>query len=156
MASALDIPDGWLDVVTSAQEELKEQRLPPYDVVEVFGGSGHLSEAAVDCGLHTWKFEILDTPTENFLTDEAFKFPGLQFLLQKIGAMRRFGLLFLSPPCSSWVWIARSQSKRSRLNVTGDEAKLFVKQANRVAELLAILMRLCLRLGVYFLVEQPE
>eukprot|EP00971_Amphidinium_carterae_P352320 6492546-Amphidinium_carterae.1 len=81
---------------------------------------------------------------------------GFQFLLQKIGAIRRFGVLFLSPPCSSWVWIARSQSKRSRMNVTGDEARLFVKQGNRVAELLALLMRLCIKLGVYFLVEQPE
>eukprot|EP00971_Amphidinium_carterae_P352323 6492546-Amphidinium_carterae.4 len=69
----VDIPDGWLAVVTSEQEAVQASGVPPYELVEVFGGSGHLSEAAIDCGLHAWKFELLDTPVENFLTDQAFQ-----------------------------------------------------------------------------------
>eukprot|EP00971_Amphidinium_carterae_P219039 4347983-Amphidinium_carterae.1 len=80
---------------------------------------------------------------------------GLQLVLEKIGLLMPFGLVWCAPPCSSWIWISRSTSKRSKVSIHGDESKFFVAAGNRTAEILAQLLVLCDKMGVYFIIEQP-
>ena len=70
--------------------------------------------------------------------------------------MKKGGLAVFGPPCSSWVWISRSKSKRSKANPAGDGDAHFVSEGNKIADVLAIALRFLTRRSVFWLVEQPQ
>jgi len=41
------------------------------------------------------------------------------------------GLLVGGPPCSSWVWINRATSKRSKVRILGDSSREYVRLSNQ-------------------------
>eukprot|EP00971_Amphidinium_carterae_P344963 6485665-Amphidinium_carterae.2 len=65
-------------------------------------------------------------------------------------------LVFLGPPCSSFVWISRSIAQRSAFNPLGNEHVEFVRTGNRIAIVVARLMLLLTALRIDFIVEQPS
>ena len=69
MAVAM-VPESFRVVVQTAARERREQLVPALEAVEVFAGSGHLSEALVEHGMAVWKYEVLDTPIEDFFSDQ--------------------------------------------------------------------------------------
>eukprot|EP00971_Amphidinium_carterae_P325593 6455945-Amphidinium_carterae.4 len=80
---------------------------------------------------------------------------GVQLLLEKLAWVRKRGMLFMSPPCSSWVWMSRSKSRRTKSTPCGSEDSSFVVQGNQVAEVVSSLMLLASEQGIDFVIEQP-
>jgi hypothetical protein len=78
-------------------------------------------------------------------------FEAIRLLLQlKPGATLWAGI-----PCSSFVWISRSGTKRSATNPLGDETNPKVASANIILARMVLLFMLACARGVYFCVEQP-
>lgn len=60
-------------------------------------------------------------------------------------------------PCSSYVWISLSTSKRKADNdFWGDESRAFIRQANKLTCRALLLLLLCTARGVWWVVEQPS
>eukprot|EP00959_Pyramimonas_sp_CCMP1952_P166247 3474636-Pyramimonas_sp.AAC.1 len=67
------------------------------------------------------------------------------------------GLLWAAPPCSSWVWIGRWQTGRSRENPIGNEDADFVHKANKSTSRVVLLLVLALAVrNCIFMAEQPS
>ena len=67
------------------------------------------------------------------------------------------GLLWLGPPCNTWIWMSQSVYNRNAQNKWGgDPANQTAKEANAMGYLVAGFMRLATWLGVQFCVEQPS
>ena len=65
------LPESFEVVVALAAAEAQQQGISPLEAVEVFAGSGNLSEALVEHGLCVWKYEVQDSSNEDFLSDQA-------------------------------------------------------------------------------------
>ena len=65
------------------------------------------------------------------------------------------GVAWFSPECTSWVWVCRSRSRRSRANTYGDLAVPMVIDGNTCAERIAVLGLLLAVWDRTFTIEQP-
>ena len=72
-AMAVAVPDSFEAVVGMTASFAKLNNVPPLEAVEVFAGSGNLSEALAEHGLAVWKFELQDSAQEDFLSDQDSK-----------------------------------------------------------------------------------
>ena len=75
-----------------------------------------------------------------------------------VGAVLRLmpgGLLCGGPQCSSWVWISRSSTKRSKDNPAGDVRRDSVREGNKLAVACALLANLCVTQSCHWLYENP-
>ena len=79
------------------------------DGVEVFAGVQSVVCAARTKGFKLLPFDIL-IAKEHDLTTTA----GLKLVLESVFAIKEHGLVWLAPVCSSWVWMSRSNTKRSK------------------------------------------
>eukprot|EP00971_Amphidinium_carterae_P351433 6492114-Amphidinium_carterae.2 len=184
-AMAVVVPECYRIVISMAEAQAAALHEEPLDFLEVFGGCGHMSEAMLEEGMKVWKIERADSTEEDVLTPEALCkdvdkdktcFPrkprhkpdtfttqtrhkiaeGCQLVLEKLARVRPGGLAFFAPPCSTWIWIARGHTKRSKSNVKGNEERPCVLAANYTAEMLSSLFLLCRERRVHFIVEQPS
>lgn len=118
--------------------------------VEVFSGSQGLTQAARSEGLSTKGFDVVRNPEENILTNQ-----GFTTILKHILSIQEFGVAWFGVPCNSFIWMARSFTKRSRENPLGDTTKKVVQKANAISERVAMLLLVCVLWDVYYLIEQP-
>eukprot|EP00959_Pyramimonas_sp_CCMP1952_P370525 7760192-Pyramimonas_sp.AAC.1 len=65
------------------------------------------------------------------------------------------GLVFFACQCSSWVWMSRSQSKRSHEDPMGGSSRQFVSDGNKLNNRCAIWRVIAHLCGVHWIVEQP-
>eukprot|EP00971_Amphidinium_carterae_P352446 6492598-Amphidinium_carterae.2 len=96
------------------------------------------------------------TPKEEHDTFPTHSRHGVQLLVEKLALLREHALVFLSPPCCSWVWLSRSKSRRCKDSPLGDVATRFVDEGNRVAEVVSSVMLLAAKKKIHFLIEQPQ
>ena len=80
---------------------------------------------------------------------------GAAELLNLLCRLCPFALVFLGPPCSSFVWLSRSVSKRSRSTPCGDEQQAFVALGNAVARVVSNVIKWCNDHHVLWIIEQP-
>ena len=67
------------------------------------------------------------------------------------------GLFWVAPPCSSWVWLSRGSSHRSKDNILGNDQYKNVRIANEQASRVALLILIALLLhNAIFVAEQPS
>ena len=66
-----------------------------------------------------------------------------------------YGLVFMAPPCSSFVWMSVGTTKRSKKNPKGDTKLRCVRNANEIVRRVVFLMKLCTYRKVQWVVEQP-
>lgn len=65
------------------------------------------------------------------------------------------GVLHGGVPCSSWVFLSRGSSKRSKQFPQGDTGRTHVLKANLITTRFALLVLVALARSVYWCVEQP-
>ena len=65
------------------------------------------------------------------------------------------GFVHFAPPCSSFVWVSRNSTKRSRANPVGDESIVGVRMANLIVARVIVLCLLAMKRGIHFMLEQP-
>ena len=126
------------------------------DLVEFFCGCQAITRGAQFMGRKAYGVDILSPqkvsqPRRNLGTKH-----GFCLALKLICRLRRFGLTWWAPPCSSWVWISRATNKRSVDDPLGDENQKRVRWNNRLVSRLMILLELVRFLGLFWILEQPQ
>ena len=65
------------------------------------------------------------------------------------------GMAWFGVPCSTFVWISRGHTKRSRATPLGDELRSDVRNANRIVRRVLVILNILVRRSVFFIIEQP-
>jgi hypothetical protein len=149
------LPQEMFDLVqwartTDAVADILAQAVRNCDYVDIFSGSGRLSDALLGEGMSGSKFDILLNADNDILTDV-----GLGKVLLRILQVRRGGFFVASPPNAMWLPFYSARTKRTRTNPFGNKENLRVQDANLLNYLLAILTAICIEWGLYGFVEQP-
>lgn len=119
------------------------------DAVEICAGEGQLSRALHDCGYNVKPFDVRYSGNHNIL-----RTTGFVTILAAVRNIRKHGLLFLAPPCSTWVFLSQGSTKRNWWNPAGGDSKK-VLLANVLVMRLLYLIYYAHQRGVYFVIEQP-
>ena len=123
------------------------------DAIELFSGCQSASNAFRTRGLNTASFDMnleKDSLLWNFASG-----PGFVKALHLFIRLRPFGLSVGGPPCSSFVWMNRSTSKRALWKPEGDLNRAYIRDANLIVVRYCLLMALASALGIHWLIEQP-
>ena len=123
---------------------------PTHTYVETFAG-----QRAIDKGmkLHGYKGKAVDStygPEHDFMKPLGFFLTLIAVLGIHVG-----GVFWGAPVCSSWVYMSRSSTGRRSDNVLGDEDNRKVAYANAMVSRLCFLLVLCIKRGVWWIIEQP-
>ena len=119
--------------------------------VEWFCGTGNLTTACSQQGLRVRWFDCtLDPSKMNLLTDAGFAAAIRLALSMMIGATAWFGV-----PCSTFVFMSRSHTKRSRTLPKGNCKRKDVRRANLIVDRVAFLIKILSLRKVYWIMEQP-
>eukprot|EP00435_Cladocopium_sp_Y103_P026133 s332_g6.t1 len=103
----------------------------------------HSREELYDVEAHQRSNDILSTK-------------GFLKLIQLVLKTRADGLIHCGPPCSTWVWVNRATSKRSRDSPAGDASVPSVASSNLITCRLVLVLMLAACRYLYTLVEQPR
>ena len=111
-----------------------------------------MSQALTEQKFNGLKYDLVfhESNAHNFLTDDGFAV-AIHYALR----LKPYGFMVAGPQCTTWVWIARNQSKRSREDPMGDTSRQDVRDANELASRLAILVLLLTKRGCHWVIEQP-
>ncbi len=110
-----------------------------YDFVEFFAGTKRLAAGFRAAGYAVNTFEKDDDEVEqNMLTHSGFCNAVALVLQTKAGGLNHFGIV-----CSSWIFLNRGTSKRSKTAPLGDTTHRYVRSANRMVSRCMLLVRLC-------------
>jgi hypothetical protein len=103
---------GVADVLSSPEWEPAQRSL---DVLEVWSGVGSIHRAACLKGMEAAAFDVIHGADQDILTRQ-----GFHNCLRQVMRLRPGGLLAMAPVCSSFTFPNMSNTKRSRLNISGD------------------------------------
>ena len=124
--------------------------LPDVDVVEFFAGVATIQRAAAARGLNSVAYDLAFDSRMNLLEPLGFMYAFELLMRCKSNALVHF-----APPCSSWVFMSRGSTGRSKLNPGGRLQYQSVRDANTIIFRVAILMLVAIAKGMSYLVEQP-
>lgn len=120
------------------------------DYVEIFAGERAVSKGLSSLGYVGVSMDIKYNPMHDLSSPKGFIFAVFMIL-----GIKRSGLLWLAPPCSTWVWLSRHSTKRSRACPLGAGATC-TTEANLLVTRVSVLILLAWKLGIDVLVEQPQ
>ena len=150
------VPNSVIDVIPTMVMEHISQERPlivnrNLDLVDLFAGKARIARWATLAGLHAIAFDKLYGEHMNILTPVGLALIVLLVLRIKVG-----GLLAAGPQCSSWVWLCRKVTKRSKTNPLGAKSKQLVADGNATNSSMALLCYLGSLLSWDWLIEQPQ
>lgn len=120
--------------------------------ISVFDGCGSMSKAMNDHNIPALGFEVKNDPTyQDCLTME-----GAQYFVMMLVRVTINGIIWLGPPCCSWIWMTRSKSKRTRQCPAGARGDAWVDMHNKIADFVAQTIKTCHERGVFYVIEQPQ
>lgn len=117
---------------------------------EDFAGQHALSRAIYDAGFRVICRDVVNSRFHDILTPA-----GFLVILAGLRKMLPGGLYWCAPPCSSWVFLARGSTRRSRLRPQGKRKYASVRRANRICRRLVYLLEYCQKQGIAWCIEQP-
>ena len=118
--------------------------------LEFFSGDESISKGMRLYGYSGLSFDLRRCVDHNFLIP-----CGFLAALSACMRVRRGGLVWWAPPCSSWVFMSRSSTGRA-VSVEGNPFNEAVQAQNILVRRLVHLLTLLIKRGVYFIVEQPR
>ncbi len=127
-------------------------QLPPceeLDFGELFAGKGAVSRSLGALGYRGRMLDLEIHPVLNLLQPL-----GMLAALRVALSIKPGGLLWLAPPCSSWVFLTRHSSGRD-LCVEGDMTQASIVAQNALVERCCFLMEVASARGCSWIVEQP-
>ena len=86
------------------------------DFAEIFAG-----EQSITKGLKAFGFTGVAVDSRMGVDYDLLRPAGLVLTLMAVMKIRRGGLLWLAPPCSSWIWMSMGSTKRTNKAVLGDQ-----------------------------------
>jgi hypothetical protein len=141
------LPD-WLCHITA--EFTQEPR--EHDMVELFCGEAELTQAG-----HRARLTVASMDRNQGTIGDITTMRGLRRAVQLVMSLKPGGLLWLAPPCSSWVFLStRSHCRAAANKWAGNQQTHQVREANMVAVLVAALIRLATVRLVQMVLEQPS
>jgi len=149
--SVEDLHPCLVPLLLSTQKEAAKLEIPLgrcVDALELFSGKRAITRHTIKKGWVALSFDKLDG--ENILTAK-----GYQLAMEKVMSLRIGGCLWAAPECSSWVWISRSGSGRSKDKATGNAKLSRIDEANIMVSRLTNLLLLAWSRGAHIFVEQP-
>jgi hypothetical protein len=122
------------------------------DCLELFAGAGELHKQFNSAGLKGVGIELHAGPgPEHDLTTPI----GIVRAIQLVLRLKIAGLLWNGMPCSTFIFLNRGTSKRSRQCPLGSEQVPSVATANLLASRVAILIMLAAARSAVWITEQP-
>lgn len=119
--------------------------------VEICAGAGQLSKSLIRAGFRTASFDIEYDDLHDLLKSDGFR-----LYVNAIASLAKQSLIWFGVPCSSWVTLCRSNSKRNESNYFwGDQSRPFVCDGNSQMICTSILFLLGALLGHACCLEQP-
>ena len=97
--------------------------------LEVLAGFGDTAKNVAEAGYTAHTFEMMNSCHENGCTAV-----GVLYLMYLVASVVQTGLVHFSPPCSTFLWIARWHTGRRRLNVFGADDRADVQCGNFLGE----------------------
>ena len=138
---------GWSSA-ENIERELLKPRLKHF--AEFFCGTGGLVTALSQAGMRCAWFDIDVEPSHDILS-----VVGIAAAIRIALSVIPGGVVWFGVPCSTFVWMARGHTKRSRQNPLGDVARVDVRRANRIARIVVLICKLLAKRSVFFVMEQP-
>jgi hypothetical protein len=117
---------------------------------ELFAGEAAVSRGFAALGCTGCALDVRFSADHDLLSPT-----GFLTALRAVLRVQQGGLLWAAPPCSTWVWLSRASTGRDK-RVEGDAHNDYVQGQNALVCRLVLLLRLCMRRGVYWIVEQPR
>ena len=117
---------------------------------EDFAGHHHLSSAIFQYGL-----PVLCRDFKFSRNLDVLKGVGFMAAIAGLRSLCEGGLSWIGVPCSSWIFLSRGSTKRSRLNVRGKRAYKSVRDANRIARRVMYMVHYIEAKGAYWVLENP-
>ena len=119
--------------------------------VEWFCGTGGLTTACSQVGLNVaWYDCVLDPIKMNLLSNSDMGEAILLALSLVVGGTAWFGV-----PCSTFVFMSRGHTKRTRSKPKGNVKRSDVTSANMIVERVSFLIKILAMRKVYWIMEQP-
>ena len=118
--------------------------------LDVCAGKAGITRWATLGGLQGCAYDRSYGPHMDMNTDE-----GLALALILLFRVQPGGLLFIAAQCSSWVWISRSRTGRTKENPEGDYSKPHVAEGNALNSRTALLCTIASAIGAFWVIEQP-
>jgi hypothetical protein len=123
---------------------------PQLDAVEFFSGCQSITLGLREQGLNTQPYDLNLGPNCDMTTPL-----GYAHALRLVAQVRPGGFIWAAPPCSSWVWMNRGTSLRSKKTPLGACSKDSVASSNLVVTRMTLLLLLALGKGCHWCLEQP-
>ncbi len=130
-----------------ATDEHEERAL---HFAEVFAGNGAVSRGMQAYGFRGRQLDLTYHPGHNVLTPA-----GFLLLLRTVLDIVPGGVLWAAPPCSTWIWLSRSSTRR-HLTPEGNRLSRSVVAHDALVERLVLLLEILTLRGCYWIIEQPE
>ena len=141
------IPDAWH---ATALAPLGQEGAP-LGALDVYAGAGNMSRSMNAHGTRCEMYDkVYSDVGQNVLCVE-----GLAQLIALACRVTTKGVVWIGPECSTWVWLSRGHTKRSKSNIEGDTSRSDVTDANHIATITAGLVQLCHARRVWYVIEQP-
>ena len=122
-----------------------------FSFVETFAG-----EAAVSRGMRLMGFAGETLDARRSVAHDILTPTGFLVTLAAVMRIRRGGLFWAAPPCSTWVFLSRHSTGRHK-NPSGNwKTSAYVASQNALVCRLLLLARLCIARGVRYIIEQPR
>ena len=128
-------------------------RQPDRDItfVEIFAG-----EASVSKGMRLLGYEGQTLDLRKSLTHDILTPAGFLTAMAAAMRIRRGGVLWAAPPCSTWIFLSRHSTGRDKDPSGNWQTSAYVASQNALVCRLLLLARLCIARGVYYIIEQPR
>eukprot|EP00959_Pyramimonas_sp_CCMP1952_P029723 623763-Pyramimonas_sp.AAC.1 len=138
-------------LVTQLYLEPSINMSPTLDSVEYFAGDQQYTRAKARDGRIAVGFEIKDDPVMmDFLNPVGFLYAVSLCCRLKPG-----GQCVSAPVCSTWVWLSRGSTGRTKRRPLGNQLLKCVRDGNCMVSRLCLLMFIMYAKGVFFIIEQP-
>ncbi len=122
---------------------------PELDFGELFAGAGAVHRHLQDLGYRGRAMDQVYCKGHDILQPL-----GMLAAIRIACSIKPGGLLWLAPPCSTWVWLTRGSTGRS-LTALGDFTLPAVIEQNALVERVMLLCELVHRRGGHYIIEQP-
>jgi len=146
------LPQPWVPIVV---ECLLSAPIKDFSGVEVFAGEkavalglGRACKSLACEGLPCATLELLDG-------QDITKLSGQRLAINYLCRCRALGLTWLGTPCSSWIFLGRSNAGRYTWLPAGDETRAYTRAHNNLADISIDLAWLAFCLGLHVVIEQP-
>ena len=127
--------------------------IPDLDFVEFFCGAKAVTFALERLGLRGLGYDkIHDRSHQNMMS-------GLGFCCALCWLLRVTpddGFVWEGTLCSSWIWLSRGTTRRTRALPRGDQSSSSVVTGNALAARSAIIIAICYARGLSWVLEQPD